>query len=81
MPLPRYFYDLSEPITLPGFEGQYRFTDYFNDPAAVATLPSAVTAALVPNQRVFVSEVRHDGERFNFLPIVSSGSMYSRALF
>ena len=55
--------------------------DYFNDPAAVATLPTAVTSALVPNQRVFVSEVRHDGNRFNFSPIISSGAMYSRALF
>ena len=55
--------------------------DFFNDPNAVATLPTAMTDELQANERVFASEVFHEPKQLLFPGIVAPEIMSAIAYF
>jgi len=55
--------------------------DFFNAAGARATLPTAITNVLLPNERVFVSEVIHQPKQLMFPGIVAPESMSAIAYF
>ena len=55
--------------------------NYFNDPAAIATLPSGITNVMVASDRIFVSEVFHHPRLLRFPGIVAPDTMSTIVYF
>ena len=55
--------------------------DYYNEPTALATIPSTLAAGLLPGDRLFVAEVFHEASELTFPGIVSPDLMRARFFF